>query len=316
MEQYERATYAGLLIQGRLHEAVQYLAQFPQKQRIVQRTLSIFEHGKTLKRSANEVINRIDAVYQAYYRMVFWQQADKIEAAAFLYSALSSLLQIQPKTADGTDIGLEKAEYAAGEAAAKEGFCFLGGTTSGYYGPYIWKSIEPTVYDIALPQGHCTLTVNMMDGFVSRSWLDFLSFGKTGTGGWAAEDGQLYCVRSAYAREMDKPSFQISYLMHEAQHAQDREKYPGISPMHLEYRAKLTELIGYPRITKFKGFLREASNSDEANAHSYASYLIIRNLSQRIFGTDYESNDEKWRGTLQTIRLHARILLDEYPHGL
>lgn len=317
MEHYEKAAYAGLLIQGRLREAIQYLTQFPQKQRMMQRTLSVFEHGKTLKRSDNEVIHRIDAVYQAYYRMVFWQQADRDEAAVHLYTALCSLLHVQPEAApEDIHTALEKTEFAAGEAAAHQGFCFLGGTTSGYYGPYIWKSTEPVAYDIALPQGRCTLTVNMMDGFISRSWLDFLSFGKIGTGGWAGEDGQLYCVRSAYAREMDKPSFRISYLMHEAQHMQDRERYPGISSMHMEYRAKLVEIIGYPRMSKFKSFLREASDSDAANAHSFASYLIVRNLSERVLGVGYESDYTKWKDTLSKIRHHARILLDEYPRGL
>jgi hypothetical protein len=299
MFEYEKHTFSGLLIQGKLREAVEYLSQFPQKQRLMRRYYSIFEDGNRLKRSDNTLINAIDATYQEYYRMVFWQQIGREQAAASLCAALCELLHLQ--VACNESDALEKVEEAVGATVTNEGFSFLGGTTSGYFGPYIWRSTESVQYSIALPQNNRKLTVCMMDGFVSRSWLDFLSFGKIGTGGWAGNDGQLYCVRSAYATKMDKPAFRISYLMHEAQHALDKELAPDMSPLHLEYRAKLVELIAYPRITKFRSFLAEASDTDEANFHAFASYQIVSGLSRRMFDSQYESDFNKWRGKLQLI---------------
>jgi len=314
MAEYDKHVLNGLLIQGRLHDAVDYLSQFPQKQRLVRRYVSVFEDGKVLKRSDNPVVNTIDAIYQSYYRMVFWQQAGREQAGGKLCASLCELLKLKLEY-NGRE-ALEKAEEAVGAAVTKEGYCFLGGTTSGYLGPYIWKNTEPVQYEVLLPSGSRKMTVCMMDGFVSRSWLDFLSFGKVGTGGWAGADGQLYCVRSAYADDMDKPSFKISYLMHEAQHALDKEMTPGMSPLHLEYRAKLVELIAYPRITKFRSFLAEASDTDEANFHAFASYQIVSGLSRRTFGKEYESNFDSWRGKLPLIQRHARALLDEYSFGI
>lgn len=35
---YDAATYKGLLVQGRLHEALDYLAQFPEQESLFRRT--------------------------------------------------------------------------------------------------------------------------------------------------------------------------------------------------------------------------------------------------------------------------------------
>lgn len=51
------------------------------------------------------------------------------------------------------------------------------------YGPYIWENSERVIYEVEIPSGIQKVAINMMDGFVSRSWLDFISFGQTGTGG-------------------------------------------------------------------------------------------------------------------------------------
>lgn len=81
----------------------------------------------------------------------------------------------------------------------------------------------------------------MMDGFVSRSWLDFISFGNVGTGGWIGKDGSLCCIKSLY--DINSQNFKTSFLKHEAQHGYDIKKFSGISSIDLEYRAKLVELI-------------------------------------------------------------------------
>jgi hypothetical protein len=84
----------------------------------------------------------------------------------------------------------------------------------------------------------------------------------------------------------------------------------------MEYRAKLAELIGYPRLSLLKSFLCEASGEDEGNTHAYASFLVVRNLSRRVFGCGYEGDFARWRGKLTKVRHAARALLDEYPQGV
>ena len=58
------------------------------------------------------------------------------------------------------------------------GFHALFGKTQGYYGPYIWRETVPTVYHVELPSGTADYTVNILSGFVFRSWMDYQTFVK------------------------------------------------------------------------------------------------------------------------------------------
>ena len=65
-------------------------------------------------------------------------------------------------------------------------------------------------------------------GFVFRGWMDYLTFGWYGTGGWASLDGTIHCVEQAYDFESEK--FLVSLLKHEAQHTVDMKRFPEITP--------------------------------------------------------------------------------------
>ena len=122
----------------------------------------------------------------------------------------------------GADLdALEEAAKAAFEAA---GWHFLGGMTQGYRGPYIWRTTTRTDYDVEIPSGIETVTVFWMDGFLMRSWLDWLSDGEVGAGGWAKDEG-LYCVRKVYADKLDQP--QLPDLLPQARSAAPRRLSPG-----------------------------------------------------------------------------------------
>ena len=114
------------------------------------------------------------------------------------------------------------------------------GKTQGYYGPYIWQDTVPTVYRVELPGGTAEYTVNILKGFVFRSWMDYLTFGRYGTSGWASPDGTINCVEQAY--DFDSERFLVSLLKHEAQHTVDMKHFPDMTTAELEYRAKLVEL--------------------------------------------------------------------------
>lgn len=157
------------------------------------------------------------------------------------------------------------------------GLHFMGGKTSGYYGPYIWRATEMVSYDVELPDGIQTYTVKLLDGFIARSWIDYLSFGEIGPGGWADGEGYINCVKSAW--DLESESFRVSLLKHEAQHAKDLATNKDMSSEDLEYRAKLVELIYSSERNLLLGFAQEADNSDKSNGHAIAAYRIIKGFA-------------------------------------
>lgn len=313
---YSKYTLGGYLVGGKWHEAIDYLESFPGKQALARRMEK--RTTRSIRRSDNAFINQIDAVFQQYYKMIFWLGASREDGVQFLFEELIRFVGADElrklftdtfgKDADKrySDVSLrvDGIEELLSKAASDEGHHYLGGDTQGYYGPYIWKSTTPVTYPIALPDGSQDLTVNMMEGFVSRSWLDYISAGKIGTGGWA-KNGELFCVKDAYKSKLDSPSYLVSYLKHEAQHVYDAAHFPAASAVQLEYRAKLVELIYYPNILRFRSFLAEANADDKANSHAYASYLVVRDLSDRIFRQAYVSDYGRWKGKLHSIQAAA-----------
>ena len=138
--------------------------------------------------------------------------------------------------------------------------------------PYIWRDTVPTVYRVELPGGTAEYTVNILKGFVFRSWMDYLTFGMYGTGGWASPDGTINCIEQAYDFESER--FLVSLLKHEAQHTIDMKQFPGITPVELEYRAKLVELHYSSDLGVLQKFLSEADESKTNDSHAIASARI------------------------------------------
>lgn len=307
--EFEKRKFNGLLIQGDLHGAVDYLAQFPEQQALLERYRSVFDRGEVMRRSDNMLVNRVDAVFQAYYRAAFWQKTPEREARAALADDLARLAGVTLDPAAPLDERLERVEQRVAELVEAEGFHYLGGETSGWFGPYIWRTNETTVYQVELPRDRIEVPVTMMKEFASRSWLDFLSFGQVGAGGWTKEDG-LYCVWKSYQEELNTPSFQITFLKHEGQHKLDMTQYGVTDSTLLEYRAKLVELIYYPDLTTLRGFLAEANGSNPQNAHAMAAYRIIKELTWRLFGAQ-EVPPLAWEGKEDAVRNAARTLYEE-----
>jgi len=306
---FDQKIFKGLLIQGKLIEGIAYLKEYPEKNEIVEKYNNLFREVDPVYGfiKASELISNLLKSFHDYYRRVFWIHDDLTDAEKILYSSLREIAGLSQES----KIENDKLDDLIGDQVRKEGFEYLGGMTSGYYGPYIWKETKPIQYEVELPEGRQSLTVNMMDGFVSRSWLDYISFGETGTGGWANEGG-LYCVERLYKDDFLKPQFQISFLKHESQHKADFERYGDIQSKDLEYRAKLVELIYYPDLSIFEGLLREADGENKENAHCYASYVIIRELSRKIFEEDYVEEFQLWKDKLPMIQSCARELLDSH----
>ena len=304
MRKYNELEFKSYLWKGQLHEAVSYLSKFHDKKDWFQKYINIFENGQYYKRTDNKVIGDIDKIYQNYYRNVFWMNIPNEDAKKLLLQELTIFCGIKSDLLKDDNI-----ENEIEKIVKAEGYEYLGGYTSGFFGPYIWKNSTKVTYEVELPSGIEPYTIIMMDGFISRSWLDFISFGKTGTGGWVGKDGTLCCVRSSYDIESEK--FNISFLKHEAQHAYDKKRYLDITTVDLEYRAKLVELIYWPDIEKIKTISSEADNTNPDNGHSVAAYRIINEMSRKIFECEYVNDEKVWEDKVDNVKKYASELLEE-----
>lgn len=263
------------LKKGRLRPAMEYLAQFPEQAELYQQYMSLYQQEHYLSYDADSQLQDILLAYQKYYRDAFYLEQSPEEATEGLRARLAGLLE-------GGAASLDELEELAAEAFRARGFHFLGGRTGGCYGPYIWRTEELRRYEVELPEGVQEYAVKLLGGFVMESWLSYLTFGLSGTGGWSNGDGLIHCVKRHY--DLESESFRVSLLKHEAQHASDQSRYPGMSSVDLEYRAKLVELIYSEERQLLGRFLQEADAANPSSAHGLAAERIVRGFARRQDG--------------------------------
>lgn len=269
---FHTGTFYGYLVKGNLHGALAYLRQFPACAQLQQRYLDVFAQDKAVTYPVSDRLNAILAVYQRYWRAVFYQNVPAHAAEQAMRRSFLELLRVD----DGMTLD-EIEDTAIYAAFAAEQLHFLGGQTGGYYGPYIWKTSEDVTYEVALPERAQAYTVRFLSGFLTKSWLDYLSFGGCGTGGWAGSDGVICCVKDSY--DTDSENFTVSLLKHEAQHVLDKTRWPSMSACELEYRAKLVELIYSRERSLLAQFLHEAGGAKEENGHAMAAERIVQEFA-------------------------------------
>lgn len=268
--------YAGYIVRQDMRGAIGYVKQFPQQAALFERYMDIFERERYVAYEIDARLNDVLTAYQRYYRDAFYLGA-KAEAAA---EALRARLCALPGMQAGK-LSLDEMERTQiTEAFARGGLCFMGGKTGGYYGPYIWKTTQTCAYEVELPEGRQAYNVRLLDGFVTRSWLDYLSFGLITPGGWTGADGIISCARASYDLESER--FRVSLLKHEAQHAMDLHRRAEMPSAQLEYRAKLVELIYTQETNLLEAFLQEADGSDAQNGHACAASRIAAAFSDQL----------------------------------
>lgn len=263
------------LKKGRLRPAMEYLARFPEQAELYRQYMSLYQQEQYLSYDVDSQLQDILLAYQKYYRDAFYLEKSPEEAAEGLRARLAGLL------GDGA-ASLDELEELAAEAFRAGGFHFLGGRTGGCYGPYIWRTEELRRYEVELPEGVQEYAVKLLGGFVMESWLSYLTFGLSGTGGWSNGDGLIHCVKRHY--DLESESFRVSLLKHEAQHASDQSRYPGMSSADLEYRAKLVELIYSEERQLLGRFLQEADAANPGSGHGLAAERIVRGFARRQDG--------------------------------
>lgn len=260
---------------------------------------AIFEDGEYRTFEVPDALNDILRQYQIYYRDVFYCGLPEAEAADKLRARLKALLHLP-------DAGEELLTERLRSAFEAEGYHALFGKTQGYYGPYIWRDTVPTVYRVELPGGTAEYTVNILKGFVFRSWMDYLTFGRFGTGGWASPDGTINCIAQAYDFESER--FLVSLLKHEAQHAVDMKRFPAITPTELEYRAKLVELHYSGDLGLLQKFVSEADESRADDSHAAAAARIRHEFAD----TDPADLSAIRARALELLEAHTKEMEDKY----
>ena len=257
-------------LNGDIKGAIAYMRAHGEFRDILPAYAAIFENCEYRRFEIPEELNDILRLYQVYFRDTFYCGVPEAAAADRLLGGLRALLDMP----DADEARLAGRLQSLFEAA---GYYALFGKTQGYYGPYIWRETVPTVYRVELPGCKAEYTVNILRGFVFRGWMDYLTFGRYGTGGWASPDGTINCVEQAYDFESER--FRISLLKHEAQHTVDMRQFPEITPAELEYRAKLVELrySGDPGL--LRKFLSEADETRPDDSHAAASVRIRRGFA-------------------------------------
>ena len=286
-------------INGDIKGAITYMRGHEEFKDILPAYVAIFENCEYRTFDIPDELNDILRLYQIYYRDTFYCGVPETEAADRLRTQLRALLN-QP---DAEEALLAQRLQSTFEAA---GYHALFGKTQGYYGPYIWRETVPTVYQVQLPDGTAEYTVNILKGFVFRSWMDYLTFGRYGTGGWASSDGTINCIQQAY--DFASERFLVSLLKHEAQHTVDMKRFPEIAPAELEYRAKLVELHYSGDMGLLQKFLSEADESKVGDSHAIASARIKREFAE----TDQESLSCIQARALELLHAHTKEMEEKY----
>ena len=274
-EKYNDNFFYGHLLKGNLRAAMAYLGRFPEQSERYHRYISLFQEEHYLTYDVDDGLNEILLLYQKYYRDVFYLEKDTEEAALELRNRFANLFRL-PAGVSLDD--MEQGQIA--EAFHSRGFHFLGGRTGGYYGPYIWKTETLEHYMVELPDGMQEYAVKFLEEFLLVSWLDYLSFGEIGTGGWSDKEGLIHCIKASY--HLESEHFQVSLLKHEAQHAADLSQYRDMTSEDLEYRAKLVELIYSNEQNLLPSFMAQADGRKAGNSHVLAAECIIKGFEQHL----------------------------------
>jgi len=292
----ENKFYAHCL-QGDVTAAYKYLCLIPDKSKKNQVLESKYYHrffgGKPFYRykSDDPWIRKVILAYYRYFTSVLTGK-DAEDAESQLVKSLGVLITDKDLICN-IDVIEEKLEHLFEE----KGYRFLGGVTSPFRGPFIWKTTKKMDFRVELPHQTQEVTVYFLSEFIMQSWIHFATFGEKFAGGWAKADG-LYYVDEGPKRKrakLDSSEFQVSYLKHETQHLSDYLRFPKLHSKDLEYRAKLVELIYEPNsIRLLKKFYYEVKN-DPNYPHPYSSYVLMTRLSKMVFGIDEIQNLEKWK---------------------
>ena len=286
-------------VRGDIKGAIEFMREHDEYRDILPEYVAIFEEEKYLSYDIPSDLNDILLLYQIYYRDIFYCGIPESKASERLLEGLNDILGT--KDVDEVILGNNLQELFK-----NKGYCSQFGKTQGFFGPYVWKETIPTVYKVELPGGTAEYKVNILKGFVFRNWMDYLTFGRFGTGGWASPDGTINCIEKAY--DFNSEKFLVSLLKHEAQHTIDMKSFPGITTEELEYRAKLVELHYSNNLALLDKFLAEASDERPNDSHALASFRVKKEFED----VDKRSICEIQKRALELFNAHNKEMEEKY----
>lgn len=247
--------------------------------------------------SKNEVINDICTFYRNYWKIKMLKAP--LNSDSILYDNLSHYL-VSNKLTELSFDELSKTiknDSVLAKVIQNEGFHCKFFLINGIQDLLIWDKQSLIKYSVTLPEIKIGINVIFIEDYVLRGASDYATFGHSQIGGWASnEDSSLFCNKGTYKLKSEK--FQYSYLKHESIHFVDIIDYPNLESADLEYRAKLIELIYCTKKTIYKRldeFIMSASNENRKNAHPFANYHLICQLSKQLFNNEFETDITKWR---------------------
>jgi hypothetical protein len=245
----------------------------------------------------NSVINDLCTFYHDYWKIKLLNTPANCDS--ILYNKLSHYL-VNKKL---TKLNFEELSSTIQDDSEltkvikSEGFYCKFMLINGIQDLLIWDKQSQAEYSVDLPETKIDVNVIFIESYVSRGVSDYATFGYSQIGGWASnKDSSLFCNKGTY--KLKSEMFQNSYLKHEAIHFVDLKNYPNLESADLEYRAKLIELIYCTDKTIFKRideFIIGASNENRENAHAFANYHLICQLSKKIFRKEFEADITKWK---------------------
>ena len=245
----------------------------------------------------NSVINDICAFYHDYWKIKLLNTP--VNCDSILYAKLSHYLVNEKLTKLSFD-ELSKTIKDDSElikVIESEGFYCKFMLINGIQDLLIWDKQSQAEYSVDLPETNINVNVIFIENYVLNGASDYATFGHSQIGGWASKsNSSLFCNKGTYKLKSEK--FQYSYLKHESIHLVDLKNYPNIESADLEYRAKLIELIYCTERTIYKRideFIIGASTESRENAHSFANYHLICQLSKKLFNNEFEADITKWK---------------------
>ena len=245
----------------------------------------------------NSVINDICSFYQDYWKIKLLNTP--VNCDSILYNKLSHYLVNKKLTKLSFDelSNTIKDDSELTNVIESEGFYCKFMLINGIQDLLIWDKQSQAEYSVDLPETNINVNVIFIENYVLRGASDYATFGHSQIGGWVSNvSSSLFCNKGTYKLKSEK--FQYSYLKHESIHFVDIKNYPNLEPADLEYRAKLIELIYCTEKTIFKRldeFIMGASNESRENAHPFANYHLICQLSIKLFNNEFEADISKWK---------------------
>jgi len=276
-----------------------------------------FESDRSLQPiNSDTPLHALHRIFQQYWRSGLLHGAQNFDSSLLQDVLLFLQQQNQRSPFTHTTISPRTLPSAFQSFVRSNGYqCTDLGKTGKFYDFIAWKESTPKTYTIALTRDSITVTVNFLSDFVSLGWLEYSRLGNYYPGGWATKDS-LYCVAKGYDTTSER--FRIHFLSHEGQHFWDYSHFPELASNDLEYRAKLVEIYRSEKdlYTLLEKFMLNAKN-DKTNAHPFANYCLMRNLSRLLGRTGWKFNGEGWKTVpTQQLRQAALQLLEEHTEAL